>query len=215
MKRYKVPYVSDKTKRQYIEEAEQYVRLDYDFIHASIPSQDIPRTFGLTKPQTLGCLECGRSVLAFGNYAYKMDYINDQWKLVCPSCGLRFPTNDFKSYYEGGLDENGFFRSELAKAHNDALIAKGERGNLVNLLYPEKGESWGVDAGTGYTAENGVTYRWIAYYHHFLWRNHVKSFLTSMGNAYIVTGDVKYANRMIVMLDRVADVYPDMSLDKW
>nr|MBQ4319988.1 heparinase II/III family protein [Clostridia bacterium] len=215
MKKYKIPYISEETKQQYIEDAEKYLGLDYEFIRASIPSQEIPRTFGVTTPQTIGCLECGRVVMTFGNYPYKADYINNQWKLICPACGLTFPTNDFKAYYEGGLDENGFFDPDLAKAHNDALIAKGEKGNLVNILYPEKGETWGVDAGTGYTAENGVTYRWIGYYHHFLWRDYVIPFLKAMRNAYIVTGDVKYANKLLVMLDRIADVYPDMTLDKW
>ena len=92
MKKYKIPYISDEKKQLYIELAEKYLDLDYEFIRASIPSQEIPRTFGVTKPQTIGCLECGRVVMTFGNYPYKADYINNQWKLICPACGLTFPT---------------------------------------------------------------------------------------------------------------------------
>lgn len=197
--------------------ADSYLALGHDFLWSSITSQRIPRSYAAASKESWGCLECGEKLLAFGNYPYSADPINNPWKLICPSCKKQFPTNDFESYYKGGLDADGFFDPVLAKQHNDALIAKGEKGNLVNILYPEKGESWGVDDGTGHIDEQGRKFTFVAYYNHWkLWYGGlISSALNAFRDAYLYTGDVKYADAGVVMLDRIADVYPEMNLDIW
>ena len=78
------------------------------------------------------------------------------WKIQCPDCRRFFPSNDFGSFYQLGLDENGNFRYEQAKEKNAELIAAGKDGYLKNVLYPEKGEGWGVDDGYGYVTGRDV-----------------------------------------------------------
>ncbi len=200
-----------------VKAADVYVNMDNEELWGMVPSQMIPRSYAVTSPQTIGCLNCGSEVNEFGNYPYIIDSAGMPWKLTCPNCKMVFPTNDFEAYYEGGLDEDGCFNPDLAKAHNDELIAKGEPGNLVNILYPEKGESWGVDDGTGYIAEDGQKYTFVAYYNHEgLWHGgEIVDALTALRDAYLYTGDVKYANKGVILLDRIADVYPDLDLDIW
>ena len=37
-------------------------------------------------------------------YGWKFDVHARDWKAACPSCGGRFPKNDFAAYYASGLD---------------------------------------------------------------------------------------------------------------
>ena len=209
-------YLSEEQKKQYVEDAKPYLELTLDQLWNSVTSQKIPRSVALTNPQTIGCPVCGKAVAPFGNYPYEIDYIHKPWKLTCPSCKSVFPTNDFKAYYEGGLDENGFFNPELAKKHNDMLIQAGEKGNLVNLLQPEKGENWGVDDSTGFVDANGQKYTFIAYYNHFAWYTGIIiQAVRTLKNAYLATHDPAYASRGLVILNRIADVYPDLTISEW
>ncbi len=216
MRKGKKLYYSREEKSEILQKAAPYLTLTYEEIWNSVTSQMVPRSYALTNPQTIGCPVCGQAVAPYGNYPYQMDFFHTPWKLTCPSCKTQFPTNDFKAYYEGGLDENGFFCPDLAKAHNDALIARGEPGNLVNLLYPEKGAGWGVDDSTGFVDENGQKYTFVAYYNRFAWDQAVISgCLSAMSEAYRITEEPIYANRTVVLLDRIADVYPDMDQSLW
>ena len=147
-------------------------------------------------------MNCGHDIDNFGNYPYKADVINKPWKLTCPACDMSFPTNDFASYYKSGLDANGKFQSKLAN-----------KSYLVNTLYPEKGKNWGVDDGYGYIDQSGKKYTFIAYYAHWsLWHGGIiRNALNAFTNAYMYTGEQKYADAGIVMLDRIADLYPEMN----
>ena len=215
MRKEKNLYFSQEDKEKLIRDASPYLALTYEEIWHSVTSQMVPRSYALTNPQTIGCPVCGRDVASYGNYPYLLNFTNAPWKLTCPSCKTQFPTNDFKSYYEGGLDEQGFFDPDLAKAHNDELIAAGETGNLVNLLYLDKGEKWGVDDSTGFIADNGQKYTFVAYYNYFYLNEMISGCLTALKNAYLATGNMAYANRAVVLLDRIADIYPDMDQSRW
>ncbi|MFU8868937.1 hypothetical protein [Natronococcus sp.] len=123
---------------------------------------------------------------------------------------LVVPTNDFGAYRESGLDDRGMFDPELA---DDSL--------LVNEEHPEMGEGWGVDDGWGWHDEDddlggGAGNRWnfVAYYNHwFTWRpGGIRRLLDALVDAYLLTEDPKYATAGLVVLDRVADVYPEMSI---
>ncbi|WP_242695639.1 heparinase II/III domain-containing protein [Halomontanus rarus] len=123
---------------------------------------------------------------------------------------LTVPTNDFAAYRESGLDDRGMFDPELA-----------DDQYLVNEEHPEMGEGWGVDDGWGWIDENddlggGAGNRWnfVAYYNHwFIWRpGGVRRILDAVSEAYLLTGDSTYAVAGLTMLDRIADVYPEMSI---
>ena len=74
-----------------------------------------------------------------------------------------------------------------------------------------------MDDGTGYIAEDGQKYTFVAYYNHEgLWHGGtIINALNALREAYLYTGDVAYANKGVILLDRIADVYPDLDLDIW
>ncbi|WP_054949761.1 heparinase II/III domain-containing protein [Numidum massiliense] len=187
-----------------VEKANKYLAKGYDFLWQAVPAQTLPRSYGVN--QQLGSPITGREIDKYGNYPYKADPVNEPWKIVDPSSGYKFPTNDFGAYYESGLDEQGIFRPELA-----------DRRLLVNTLYPEKGETWGVDDGFGWVDEEGNRYTFIAYYVHWnLWYGQgtalIHDALRAFRDAYLYTGDVKYARAGSILLDRVADIYPTLDV---
>ncbi|MGC9327582.1 MAG: hypothetical protein ACP5I1_08105 [Candidatus Hinthialibacter sp.] len=72
-------------------------------------------------------------------YNWKIDEWNFPFKVECPHCGHRFPTNDFQAYYRSGLDEHGVFVPE-----------KADRSLLINQEHPDPTDplhSFGVDDG--------------------------------------------------------------------
>ncbi|MFC3770120.1 heparinase II/III family protein [Paenibacillus sp. GCM10012303] len=188
---------------QAVAKAQPYVDKGWEYLWNSIPPQTIPRSYAVNQP--LGSPVTGRAIDAYGNYPYEGDPLSTPWKIVDPSSGYVFPTNDFGAYYNSGLDEQGVFRPELA-----------DRDLLVNELYPERGPNWGVDDGYGWVDEQGNRYTFIAYYAHwYLWyagKAIVFNGLTALRDAYLYTGDAQYAKAGLVMLDRIADLYPDLDL---
>ena len=212
-------YLTEEKKQEYLLAAQKYEKLSFQDLYDLVASQQVPRSDSVSCPPTVGCLVCGRKILEYGNYPYKFDLLNSRWKITCPSCGTVFPSNDFEAYYRGGLDENGFFKPDRARAHDRSLIAAGGQGNLVNVLYPEKGEKWGVDDGYGYTdPETGFKYLFVAYINHAAWafitRNmpNIQNAVRDLQHAYQATGDPAWAGRGIVLLDRIADVYPELDI---
>jgi hypothetical protein len=193
-----------------VKEADKYLavggELNDEFLWNLVTPQSIPRTMfhiQRTKAGELGCPVCGKDITPYGSYPFKVDPINEPWKITCPSCNTKFPTNDFGAYYESGLDEHGIFYPELA-----------DKSLLKNTLYPEKGETWGVDDGYGWKNGNDV-WTFIAYYNHWaLWYQSgiIHKAIVAFRDAYLYTGDLKYAHAGIILLDRIADVYPDMDI---
>lgn len=111
-----------------------------------------------------------------------------------------YPTNDFQAYYESGIDEHGIFQPQLA-----------DRSLLVNTLYPEKGPTWGVDDGFGWK-KGKETLTFVAFYNHrHIWYQ-IRDILNDLSDAYISTGDIRYARGGLILLNRVADIYPSLDL---
>lgn len=196
-------------KDKAVVEADKYLALGDEYIWNMVTPQSIPRTMfhiQRTKAGVLGCPVCGTEINKYGSYPWKIDPVNDPWKLECPNCHTKFPTNDFGAYYKSGLDEHGIFNPELA-----------DKSLLKNTLYPEKGETWGVDDGYGWKNGNDV-WTFIAYYNHWaLWYQSgiIQKAIIALRDAYIYTGDMKYAHAGIILLDRIADVYPDMDISEY
>jgi hypothetical protein len=172
-----------------------------------VPGQDLPRTIDVTYdkfssgPKFLGCLICGEKISKYGNYPYDPDFENKPWKLTCPSCGSVFPTNDFGKYYESAIDEHGLFNP-----------AKGDTSLLFNTEHPDPKDplhKFGVDNGFGYVAENGRAYKYVGYYVWKYW-TYINDGLAALANAFLYTGDQRYAHKAAILLDRIADVYPSM-----
>jgi oligo-alginate lyase len=190
-----------KIKDTSVVQANKYLKLSYESLWNLVTPQSIPRSYAVN--QSLGCPNCGAEILKFGHYPYLANPTLEPWKIECPNCHMKFPTNDFSAYYNSGKNKQGIFDQKLA-----------DKSLLENKLYPDKGEKFGVDDGNGYIDEFGDKYAFVAYYNHWsLWyKGIINLALNSFRDAYIYTGDMSYARAGIILLDRIADVYPDMNI---
>ncbi len=233
----KYAWARDEIYNKYIKTADLYTdRLEklYNLIH----SEGVPRSVCVGAegdPDIYKCRYCGKDLSEnFGGGLWKSDPLNEPWKIQCPVCGRKFPSNDFEGFYKLGLDEYGRFDASRAHKKNDELVKKGEEGFLVNKLYPEAEEkfgdkNWGVDDGLGYVTgrvyENGVKERhtYIAQFAHYgLWyTNSMSAYKTqgvimeavnSCANAYFFTGELKYGRIAAILLDRIADFYREYDI---
>ena len=200
--------------------ADYYVE-NLDHIYNMWPHEGLPRntrTAMSYDTEYMICQYCETDLIAAGyggHYHWLVNPIENPWKVTCPHCKNVFPSNDFESYYKSGLDERGVFRPELADPQY-----------LVNELYPEMGEGWGVDDGWGYhTGElcaNGKEriLTFIAYYvdctmYTVTAKNGVHSMpviFNTLRDAYLYTGDEKYGSAGAILVDRMADLYPGYDL---
>lgn len=207
------PYLEEAVKQ-----ADVYVGLGWEWLwHVPAP-QTVPRSYAVN--QQLGCPVCGTAHHAYGRWPWLANLLEQPWKLVCPSCESVFPSNDFASYYESGKDQHGVFHRELA-----------DNRYLRNELYPEQADDWGVDDGYGWRDGNGDNWTFVAFYSHWKiwcrmidaggnvfpstdapWEHGgiVEAALLQLRDAYLYTGELQYAQAGIVLLDRVADLYPAM-----
>ncbi len=224
--------------------ADRYVDL-YGSIYSSVTGKGLPTSRqigGYGDPEYMICRYCGVDTSDFANggngRAFTWDIINRPWKIQCPGCKRVFPSNDFESFYNLGLDKNGLFdRDRALEEHEEIFGGTYGTGYLKNTLYPELAdtinnhrglrpgetvETWGVDDGWGYVPKDadGNQYRYangkgerhpyIAYYNYFAWGESRREILEALKTAYIYTGDIKYGRAGAIILDRIADVWPDM-----
>ena len=166
-----------------------------------IMGQSIPR--GIHVNPDLGCPECGRDVYAFGNYPWKVS-LDRPYKLECPSCGEVWPKNDFEKFHTSGLGSGGVFERRLA---DESLLYNAEHASPNDPL-----RSYAVDDGMGWIDESGNRWWFVAYYSHYCTWTELPAAALALGEAYLYTGDAAYAHKGAVILDRIADVYPDMDL---
>ena len=189
-------------QRAAVAAAKSWVEKSDEVLWTMIPGQKLPRCIDVSyyKGKRTGCLKCGPAINRFGNYPYQADIWGSPFKLTCPNCKVVFPTNDFRKYYESGIDEAGVFNPE-----------KADKRLLFNAEHPDPSDplhKYGVDDGYGYFDEHGGRHLFVAY---FVWQywNRIISGVGALANAYLYTGEQKYAHKALVLLDRIADVYPD------
>jgi dienelactone hydrolase len=139
-------------------------------------------------------------------YEWIPDALKQPWKMRCPQCKELFPKNDFASFYRSGLDEQNVFDPKRA-----------DRSLLFNVEHPDSSDSlraFGVDDGEGYAAD-GKRWRFINAYLIFgQWKQGIVSGIRNLAAAYVATGDIVYAHKAGVLLDRVADLYPTFDFGK-
>ena len=201
----------------------------FETLYDLLPAEGIPRSY---KNSTLlaqddvkcHCPNCGIHIdKEYGDWNY--DPVNEPWKIRCPHCDMRFPTNDFALLYKRGLNEEGVYKREIAYENNKAAVARGEKDALVNELYPEKGELWMVDDGFGWSPSSGtygtkdlIQFAPVAKFNLMLWHGgapySMRNVMTTLRDYYLYTGDEKYGRAGTVLLDRIADLYPDYDLTK-
>ena len=184
-------------------------------LRIAVPSQMVPRSLYLN--QKAGCPNCGVEIFRHGYYPWLMNPKEHPWKLQCPVCKAWFPKNDFAAYHRSGLDERLMFRPERA----DASL-------LFNAEHPEPNDPlhrYAVDPGTGYQDKEKGSFKFVAHYnHHANWganarypgsAHSIPSAAVGLGYGYAITGDLRYAHKAAVLLDRLADVYPELDFEYW
>jgi len=153
-------------------------------LRALIPDARVPRAFNVG---TAGCPKCGKKIYErAGTYPWRLD-LKKPLKVTCPVCGGTFPDNDFKAYYDSDLKDKGALEGEYS---DDGWGWVGPDGN--------------ADAGPG------ERYWFVAYANHWTLHSHILPALGNLGLAYLLTGDVRYAHKAVVILDRISEVYPGM-----
>ena len=167
-----------------------------------VPSQEVPRTIYLAagilyEGNADACPNCGKPV----GYDGRVDIWKQDWKIACPHCRETFPKNDFRAFYQSSLDEHGYFRRD-----------RGDRTLLFNADHPDPNDPkhllW-VDDGYGMKDEKGKVHHAVAYCAASYW-NSIIAGVESLAWAYAMTSETRYAHKAAVLLDRIADVYPDM-----
>ena len=192
-----------------IQTADRWAALSDDELWRLVTSQELPRAIHTNKE--VGCPNCGKGIAPFGNYPWKggkdgrqgLDHcMPATWKIVCPNCKESYPKNDFYAFHKTALDEHGMFRRKL-----------GDRSLLFNAEHPDPNDPLRkvyVDDGYGMIDENGKRHNAVAYYNQFGNWCKIYSGLRYLARAYTRTGKRLYAHKAAVLLDRIADVYPEM-----
>ncbi len=170
-----------------------------------IPSQELPRAVYIARGilyegKKDACPKCGGAI----SYGGKTDFWKQDWKVTCSHCNEVYPKNDFMAYCKTALDEHGFFRR-----------GKGDEKLLFNAEHPDPNDPLHklyVDDGYGMTDETGQVHHVIGHYAYIHW-NKIMAGARDLAWAYALTGEPQYAHKCAVILDRVADVYPEMDYD--
>ncbi|MBQ2743719.1 MAG: hypothetical protein IJF32_13085, partial [Oscillospiraceae bacterium] len=173
-----------------IARADKWVE-NLDKLYELMPGEGVPRSYTIstynapvnatetTPAMQYNCPWCGVDIrTTTGSYSWGVDPLTRPWKIQCTSCKRLFPSNDFGSFYELGLNKaNGTFSRETALARHRELFGdlsieeSGEFGSeqwkayygygnkegyLYNELYTEKDSTWMVDDGFGWSPRDGV-----------------------------------------------------------
>ena len=201
---------------QILKDAEHYENMSYDDM------------WNIMFPSTIQKREL--MVSAYGNcpvcgepnqiYAWILDPKTDPWKVRCPHCDELFPKNDFYAFYQSGIDpDTGVYDPELADRsllYNEECKAAGpDESGKCKHGNPYDACTFCVDDGTSYVGEmDGEPYHWYfigGYLYRGQWFEYVLDAINNLSSAYIVTGDVEYARKAAIVIDRVADLFPDFS----
>ncbi|MBQ6901747.1 MAG: S-layer homology domain-containing protein [Oscillospiraceae bacterium] len=173
------------------------------------------------KPEMMDPIEASALFSEYGTeltnwykyYGYGQGYLrNDAYSELYTEGGIYNCIDPFR--YNADLDENG---------EPDRVVY-----NLVGGYDDVKsGMLWCVDDGWGYAPGNAWTvnntnadkWTFIAHYaHNGFWMagaNIVRDALQSLRLAYVYTGEEKYGRLGAVMIDRMADLYPEYSSTDW
>ncbi len=124
------------------------------------------------------CPTCGEEITRkAGHYPWTMDR-DRPFKLTCPVCEQTFPANDFEPWNTEGLE--------------------GE---------PATGDT-PTDYGLGWLGPDGHRYWFVSYYIFWQrWNRDILGGMEKLGQAYLLTGDERYARACAIIMTKVASEY--------
>lgn len=174
--------------RQITDRAEPWLKMSDDELWSLMFSHKIPRSHHVWSDGH--CPACKASVPM---YEWKIDALKLRWKVSCPRCAEVFPKNDFEAFHQSGLDAAGWFDPERA-----------DRAMLKSTNHP----TW-IDDGNGLFDDG---HRWLFIASYMLyghWRQLIVPGVKCLADAFKVTGQEIYAHKALILLDRVADIFPE------
>lgn len=180
-------------KANLISATDKWLACSDDDLRLMVPPPELARAAYVHET---GCPKHGLAIRKFGTYAWKLDLAHP-FKVQCPVDGEFYPDNDFNAYYRSGI-VNGRFRPEKA----DRSLLKG---GIVD-------DGWGWDRPDD---QNPRKYWFVAYYVHWmLIQRVVIPVMRDCSQAYLVTGDERYAHKAAVVLWQLAEYYPEYRYEK-
>ncbi len=124
------------------------------------------------------CPTCGDEITRkAGHYPWEMDR-DRPFKVTCPVCGQTFPENDFEPW------------------NSEGLAGEPATGDVP------------TDYGLGWLGPDGLRYWFVPYY--IFWQRWTKDIIGGMetlGRAYLLTGDPRYAHACAIIMAKVASEY--------
>ena len=127
-----------------IESADYYLKFE-DKLWDLVPGEGIARCLTVGKegdPFGYYCRYCGTDLRAlYGNYPWIINALEDPWKVKCPHCQRRFPSNNFGNIISSGLTNTACLTGFEGKERFADPI--GKTGYLVTSFIP-KWEKAGV-----------------------------------------------------------------------
>lgn len=138
-------------------------------------------TRALTVRYEFDCPVHGKEVYRVGGRYPWITSPDKPFKVECPVGHEVYPTNDFAEHLKEGRQASLDTRQKY------------------------------LDDGNGYIDEDGNRYFFVGYYNFWhRWRKSLIDGTSACGNAYLVTGDPKYAHKAAVALASISRVYPKM-----
>lgn len=138
-------------------------------------------TRALTVRYQFDCPVHGEEIYKVGGRFPWITASDKPYVVECPVGHETYPSNDFAAYLKSGR--------------------KGKLDTTQKF----------VDDGNGYVDEKGNRYFFAGYYNFWhLWRKTLIDGVASCGNAYLLTGDEKYARKAAIALASISRVYPQM-----
>jgi hypothetical protein len=173
-------------------QVEPWMQLSDEQIWLMLPSQDMPRDSAVNRGD--GCPGCGKAHYnaPYNPSRWHIDLFGQPWRIQCRNCKIWLPGNDFAAYYASALDDQHRFR-----------FGQGDAAHL------EPGENQFVDDGAGIVVDDKKFFA-AAYYAFTVWKQAIDA-AENLATLYTLTNDPKYAHKAAVILDRTADLYPQMN----
>ncbi len=177
-----------------IAQLEPWMAMSDEELWKLLPSQEMPRDAGVNRGD--GCPNCGQEhyKAPYSPSRWRVDFAGHPWQVRCANCNEWFPRNDFGAYYESALDGEGKFRL----GQGDARFLTVAEGSPA---------AW-TDDGTGVKVGEAKWF-FTAYYAFKIWQQ-MLDVAEKMAVVYTLTEDPAYAHKCGVLLDRMADIYPEM-----
>lgn len=132
------------------------------------------------------CPNCGLAKRQFGNYAWIIRE-DRPFKVECPSCSSIYPSNDYQAFLDSDLQDR----------------------SLLTGDYPDDGWGWA-------SPEHGEERKFwfVGWYNHWMAVRRLLPAINHLRDAYLYTGDERYAHKCAVLLWQLAEHYPEYDYAK-